>query len=428
MRVRFQLCALAPVVFALVLGLSVPMQVDAKERAKPPPSRKTQVISQKVFEKLDEAQKDADAKNFAKALATLDELKKNWSKLNDYEKAMLWNFYAGVYYGMENLPKTLEAYANILKQDNVPEGLRNTSLYAIAQLYLVSEQYQKALDALAQWFKYVDEPRPDAYMLRAQALYQMGRFAQAEEPILEAMKLAKSRDQRPKESWLSLLLAVYFEQEKYERAAKVLELMVALYPKPSYYRQLAGIYGLLDREVDRTAVTRAAYEAGMLTKEADILNLARIYLSQEAPYAAIKVLRSAFKNESIKEDKDSLKLYAQALAFGQEHEAQIPILEKLAKLTGDGEHYIYLGQALTDLARWTDAAKAYRSALNDKNLDRPGNAWINVGTSLYNADQLEEARDAFRKATKYERSEKQARNWINFINKEIERKEFLSQY
>lgn len=416
----------------LVVGIVISLQgapaLAQKEKPQPPASRRTQVLGQSVFAELEKAQKATDEDDYDKALSILDGLKRDFAKLNDYEKAMLWNFYAGVYYGKEDIPRTIDAYGNVLKQENLPAGLRNASLFAIAQLYLVTEKYQKALDVLAQWFASVDEAQPDAYILKAQALYQLDRFAAAESPIIEALKIAKERGQQARESWLSLLLAVYFEQDKYSNAAKVLELLVAYYPKATYYKQLSGIYGLLDREVDQIAVQRAAYEAGMLDNESDIMNLARMYLSKEAPFPAIQVMRTALASKAVKEDADSLKLYAQALAFGQEHEAQIPVLEKLAKLTKDGEHAVYLGQALTELGRWTEAADAYRTATKDKDLKRPGSAWLNVGTSLYNADDLEEARDAFRKATKFEDSAEQAQQWIRFISSEIERKAVLAEY
>ena len=418
---RLWSCAL----LALCLAFPATTALAQKDEKKPPPTRRTQVLGKAVYDQLEKAQQASDAEDYPKALQILNGIKRDWESLNDYEKAMLWNFYASVYYGMEDLDKTLMAYQNVLKQEQLPEGLRNAAMFATAQLYLVSEQYTKALAILDRWLQIVADPRPDAYILKAQALYQLERYAAAEEPIIQALRLAQQREQSPRESWLSLLMAVYYEQDKIAKAANVLEILVARFPKTAYYRQLAGMYGLLGRETDQLAVTRAAYEAGMLDSEAQIMNLARMYLAKEAPYPAIKVLRQGLKDKTLKEDKDVLQLYAQALSFGQEHEAQIPVLKKLANKTGESRHYIYLGQALSALARYAEAADAYRAALKDEKLERPGDTWINVGTALYNADKLEPARKAFREAMKFDKSRDNAQKWISFIGREIERKKAL---
>ncbi len=196
----------------LILGSLVMAEaaLSADEKKKPvrPPTKQTQVIRAETFKKMEEAQKAYEAKDYAAALRSLDALKAKFDKLNDYEKATLWNFYAAVYYGQDDAAKAREAYINVLKQPNLPEGLRNNSLYALAQLYFIAADYDKAIAVINKWLGVVQDPQPDGHVLIAQAYYQQQKYAQTEKSLLEALRIAKARQQAPKENWLALLRAV----------------------------------------------------------------------------------------------------------------------------------------------------------------------------------------------------------------------------
>jgi len=420
-------CLLAiPLVWAGV-SWAQDAKTDKREDGAPvrPPTKVTQFISAAVFKKFESAQKSFDAKNYQEAIGTLDQLKSGYDKLNDYEKATLWNTYATLYYTMDDLPKALDAYQNVLKQNNLPEGLRNSSLFAVAQLYFITEQYRQTIKVLTQWFKLVQDVQPDAHMLMAQAHYQLQDYAAAEKSVLQALRIAQQRKQVPKENWLALLRAVYYELENFERTAKILELLVAYYPRETYWLQLAGVYGLLEKQKDQLATLRAAYEANMLSREAQLLDLARLYMIQEAPYPAVKVLKRGFAEGKIKEEAGNLQLYAQALSLAQEYEAQIPVLEKLAAVSNQASHFLLLGQAHMELGHYDKSTQAFRSALQARKLERPGEARMLLGTSLYNQNEFSQAREVFRAVLEDKKFAEQAESWVNFMTAEIQRRQVL---
>ncbi|MES0875429.1 tetratricopeptide repeat protein, partial [Sinimarinibacterium thermocellulolyticum] len=242
---------IAPLVAGLLIGSAAHAQ-DSKKPAKPQ-TKQTQFISQAVFKELEKAQQAIDAKDDAAALAALDGVKARGDKLNDYERATLFNLYAAVYYNQGDTPKAIQAYSEVLKTPNLPEGLRDSTLFALAQMYFVIEDYPKAIKVLDQWFKVVSEPSADAHVLLAQAHYQQGDFKAAERALIDALKLAKQKQQAPKENWLALLRAVYYELGDYAKAAKVLEILVAQYPSESYVLQLSGMYGLMGEQKKQLA-------------------------------------------------------------------------------------------------------------------------------------------------------------------------------
>ena len=416
---------LAHGLLAAALLLSLNAHAEDKEKPVKPPTKLTQTLSQKVYKQLEEAQKAFDAKQYQQSLSLMQGMKSGYEKFNDYEKATWWNFLAAVYYALDDTPKAIDAYQNVLKQENLPEAMRGTTLFALAQLNFVTEDYPAAVKILSEWFRQASDPQPDAYMLLAQAYYQMQDYAKAEKAILAGLKQAKERQVQPKENWLALLRAVYYELGNYPRAAKVLELLVAYYPKQTYWLQLSGMYGLMGDQKQQLATLHAAYQGGMLDKPQDLLNLARLYMAQEAPYPAVELLTQGFKAKTLAVDTENLQLYAQALSMAKEYDQQIPVLKKLAETSGQSKHYVYLGQAYNETGDYTQAAEAFEQALKAQDIDDKGSIRMQLGTAQYNAGKLSQARSTFMAAANDQDVADQATTWISFVSAEIQRKQAL---
>ena len=419
------------VLLAAVIAVGAVGAIDysyAKDKAKsgkpvPPPTKQTQVIRAETYKKMEVAQKAFEAKDYSTAVKALDELKAS-PKLNDYERATLYSLYAAVYYAQENVPKAIESYLLVLKQPNLPDGLRDSSLYATAQLYFISEDYTRAIAVVKKWLSVVPEPSPEGYALLAQAYYQKENWAEAEKALVTSLQISKQRGQSPKEPALALLRAIYYERKDYEKAARVLELLVSIRPdKGTYWQQLAGMRGLMDQQREQVRLMHAAYRANLLGSQSDMLNLARLYLVSEVPYPAVRLLAQGMKSKVIPVNAETLQLYAQALAMAREYKQQIPVLKKLAEMTGEARHYSYLGQAYNEIGDWENAADAFRSALKAKGLDKAADAHMQLGTALFNANKFAEARGQFVIAAQSEVLAQQAGNWIKFVDQEIARRD-----
>ena len=409
-------------------GMAVASAADGdKKKPVPPPTKKTQVIRAETYKKMEVAQKAFEAKDYKGAIVALDELKSAAAKLNDYERATLYNLYAAVYYAQDKTPQAIQAYQDVLKQPNLPEGLRDSSLYSMAQLHFIAENYPKAIQVIKKWLSVVAEPSPEGYALLAQAHYQMQNYAEAEKALTTSLKISKKRGQEAKESALALLRAIYYERKDYAKAARVLEVLVTNHPdKSTYWQQLAGMRGLMDQQRQQLLLLHAAYKGRLLTRELELLNLARLYMVQDAPYAAVTLLAAGMKDKMIDPNSDNLQLYAQALAMAKEFERQIPALKKLAEMTGEARHYVYLGQVYNELGDWEKAAVAFESALKGKDLKDAGGVRIQLGTAQFNAGRLSEARRTFIAASESAENGETAANWIKFVSSEIERKKVLS--
>jgi len=415
-------------VWSLGLGLALPQhQAHAEENATPQrQTKKTPALREKVYKVLSEAQAKAEDNHYAEAIAILDKLQKT-DTLNSYEAAMMWKFYAFIYYSQDDYDQAIKAYDQLLRQEALPEVLETEALYHSGQLYFVKENYKKAIELLNRWFGLVTNPKPQAYILIGQAHYQQGNMDQALQFIQKAVAIEEQAGRTPKENWYLLLRAIYFEKNNYKEVAKVLEKLVRHYPKKSYWVQLSGIYGEIKQDKKQLSAMEIAYRQGLLDQEKEWLNLAQLFIYQDVPYKAAKVLDEGMKKGIVKEDQDNLKLLSYAWSASQEAKKALPVLQQAADQSKSGDLNIQLGTTYYQLDQWDQAVSAIRSGIKKGDLKKPGNAYLILGLSLFNMDEFDDALYAFKQAAKSEDSKTTANQWINYVQQEIERRTILAK-
>jgi tetratricopeptide (TPR) repeat protein len=139
--------------------------------------------------------------------------------------------------------------------------------YQVAQTFLEEQRWSEGTTALEQWFASVQSPDAAAYYLLAVAYWQMGDYDRAIAPAERAATLTDS----PREPWVQLLLAVRLQRKDYQDAARLLQRLVVMAPaKKTYWMQLSSVYGQLGDYPSALATLQTAYDAGLLTDEADI--------------------------------------------------------------------------------------------------------------------------------------------------------------
>jgi predicted Zn-dependent protease len=407
-------------------GLVAQNTVEADtQKPEKPQTKLTQTLSQATYKQMEIAQNAFEAKDYKGAEAAMDVLKAKLDKLNDFEKATLWNLYAAIYRSEDDNKRAVDSYIQVLKQNNLPEGLRDNALFSLAQTFFLMEDYKKSIQVMDKWFATATDPQPDAYILEAQAYYQLQQYEQAKAPILKGLSIAKQRQQPFKENWLGLLRAVFFELKDYGNATKVMEALVANYPKDSYLLQLSGLYGLQGDQKRQAEVMHAAYVGGFVHNASDLLNVARLYMAQDAPQRAVELLEDKLRDKTLEINIENLQLLAQAMSLARDTDEAIPVLNKLASMSGESKHYNYLGQAYSQQGNWAKAAEAYENALNAKDIANADSLHMALGTALYNDGKLQAARSAFGAIAPTSPNGAAAANWIKFIGTEIDRNNAL---
>ena len=224
-------------------------------------TKKSQAVSKSVYEKITRAQEIMEAGDNEGALKILTALRSS-SKLSEYEQQNVLNYIGFVYYNMEDFPRAMKAYEDMLKIPSIEEQMRKTTTYTLAQLNTMEENYKKSISLIEQYFRLETNPPPAAHILYAQNLYQLERYKEMIPPIETAMvndvrrqkaarqialekaqaafKKARGEEEIPaaraelekaterantepliKEDWYVLLNFAYFQQENFSKVRDI---------------------------------------------------------------------------------------------------------------------------------------------------------------------------------------------------------------
>ncbi|MEH6553340.1 tetratricopeptide repeat protein, partial [Pseudoalteromonas tetraodonis] len=131
-------------------------------------------LREKVYSQLARAQKLADDGDSKAGLAALDSIQARSSSMNSYEIAMMHNFYGFIYYNENDLVKAIASFEKVIAEDGIPETLRLSTTFSLAQLAMANSDYKKVIAFLDKWDAINTKPKTDAYyLLRAQTYYQL---------------------------------------------------------------------------------------------------------------------------------------------------------------------------------------------------------------------------------------------------------------
>jgi tetratricopeptide (TPR) repeat protein len=205
-----------------------------------------------TVETLNQVSEHLQEDRFTEAETVLDSV--DMRQLNPYERAIVYQLYGYLANGREDYAKAAEYFEKALAEDALPPATATTIRFNIAQLYIALERWEDAIKALEQWFAESEaqkkKPDSNAYYTLAVAYYQLATEKEDEtlkDKALDPAKKAVEIATEPQERWLQMLLALYLEKNDYQNALPVLEQLVSLYPKETYWTQLVHILAKLGR-------------------------------------------------------------------------------------------------------------------------------------------------------------------------------------
>ena len=147
-------------------------------------------------------------------------------------------------------------------------------------------------------------------------------------------------------------------------ARAVKPVMIRLFPdRDDYWRQLSGIRMTLNQPAQALAVMELMMRSGRLTREPELIQLARLYLYQEIPYKAARLLEDAMKAGQIRKSADNRTLLATAWALARERDQAIRSYHLAAQASNRADVDFTLAQLYLEDERWTEATRALETAL-----------------------------------------------------------------
>ncbi|TKB44476.1 tetratricopeptide repeat protein [Thalassotalea mangrovi] len=392
-------------------------------QAEESPSRKTKrvpAMRERVYGQLARAQKMADAGNAQQGIEVLDAVKDRLSSLNSYEKAMLFNFYGFLYYGIDDIDNAIANFEMVVSdKDGITDALYMSTLYSLAQLHMQKQDYIRAEQALKKWQAEKDgELTANEHVLFAQVFYQQKNYHKALNSIDNAIAISEQNGDELRENWLILKRAAHYELKQPKQVTQVMEQMVRLFNKPQYWLQLSGMYGEIGEEDKQLAVMEASWQAGYITKEEDIMTLAQLYVYHQLPFKAATLLQGAMDDGSLTVNLQRLQLLAQSYMLAKEDDKAIPVLVRASKISDTGEFDAQLAQAYLNLEQWQQAIDAAEQALNRGGIDNVGDMHLAMGIGHFNLKRFEQSLLAFAQAEEIADVAKTAQQWSQYVERE----------
>jgi tetratricopeptide (TPR) repeat protein len=385
----------------------------AESRRPKPKTKKVQAVGEWAFKRLQHAQELLGEEKYGDATKELDRMKDR-RRLNDHERALMWQTYGYIHSAQERYEEAAESFAKSLEKNALAESAALSTQYNLGQLYLAIERFDKALKTLLDWYGKTETPSADAEYTLAVAHVQSGRHAEA----IPYVKRAIAGSSKPREGWYQLLLSLHFELKQYREVANLLEVMVLQFPKKAYWKQLSGIYGELKQEKKSLAALQLAYSQGLLDERRDLVNLANLYLYHEVPYRAAHVLEKGIEDGIVEPDVDTWELLSNSWLHAKEYDRALAPLTKAAQMSEDGDLFVKLAQVHLQREDWVKVREALELAVDKGDLSNPGNAYVLLGIANYNTKQLNAATQAFREARKHDKQRKTANQWLEHIRQE----------
>lgn len=403
-----------PSVVSMLPGVTLATAYAEEQKTKRVPA-----LREKVYSQLARAQKLADDGDAKAGLEALDSIKERSSSMNSYEIAMMHNFYGFIYYNENDLDKAIASFEKVVNEDAIPETLRVSTTFSLAQLAMANSDYEKVIKYLAQWDVINDKPKTDAYyVLKSQAYYQLKDYQKGIENINLAIAEADSKGEMPKENWLILQRAMYYSLNQSDKVVEVLERLVKLYNKPEYWVQLGGMYGETGAEKKQLAILEAAYQQGFMKSKSDLRQLSQVYLYNGLAFKAANVMSKAMQDGVAEKSAKNYAFVAEAMVQAKEGEKSLAYFAKAADLVTHGQYEQRIAEVSINLEKYEEAADAARKALDKGGLEFESNVYVALGMAQYNLQNFDASILAFEQAEKHKKSQRLAEQWIKYVKRE----------
>ena len=189
---------------------------NAKKEVKYKKARALQTKTAKKMAKVYEALEVVDDKgepapDMETVLEILNELRNDQANLKSYDRSVMWNSWGYVYFTEGKYTQAMQAYENVINEEEVTLPIRNAAIFTLAQLNMVQENYKKGIELLLEWMDQVEEVTAQSWSLLGQAYFQVGNYNKSMSSLKTAISMSEEEGYKPKENWYVMLAACISE-------------------------------------------------------------------------------------------------------------------------------------------------------------------------------------------------------------------------
>lgn len=338
-----------------------------------------------------------------------------------YDLAVARQTLAYVHIQSDDYPAAIAALRAALDAGVLPTEPSRRLTYDLAQLLLAEGRLEAGIARLQAWLEQAEAadlqpPIPPADLARALVLLGNAELQrEAPQRAIAPLERALTLVDEPQEGWFNLLLGAYHEAGRDQQAAALLQRMLRRFPdEPRYWNQLARVQLGLKQPRQAIVTLELAGLQSHLDADDELL-LAQLYLQEEMPAKAARLLQQGLDSGRLPASDRNLELLAHAWLHAREHAQAIPALARAAERSGKGELYLQLAGEYLANEDWSAARRALEQALAQGGLNQPGHAWLMLGHACVELGETAAARRAFREAAGHGGTRRSAQQWLQHL-------------
>jgi cytochrome c-type biogenesis protein CcmH/NrfG len=349
-------------------------------------------VSRSVAKQLKAAQEAIGQKHFDEALAKVNEAKAVSGEKTAYDNYVFNVILIQAYQGKNDIPDLVTTLGSAAQSQYANADQQRTWYKFIAQYYYQQKDYPRSLDA-AEQAQHRGATDSDTMGLIAKAQYQSGKYKEAEQSQAEIV----AKQERPDEDSLKLMWQFAIKAQDDAAAARALEKLVALYPKPDYWANaLAPLVRMDIKDAHlQLDVYRLMNDVGVLRLPTDYAEMAEIALDQGFPGETVSILQEAFQKNIFIEQRDKDR-YQHLLEGAKQRAASDQ--QSLGKSDPpDGNGLVQLGAAYMSYGQFDKAASTINRGIQKGGLKSADEANLLLGIAELRSKNNTEAQRAFDK-------------------------------
>lgn len=330
-------------------------------------------------------------------------------KVKGYQRAFAHRVMADLALEADDIQVAIDHFQAAIDENALPNEAHYSTMLGLAQTQMNEGQTEQGLQVLDRMLAETRTTNPDYLILRANALYQLERYAEG----IEAAKAVIDATPEPKDNWIRLLVALYASNEQPLQAAEQLKSLIAKDPTDKSLRMnLAGMYQEANDFAAAAAVLEEMQAQGMLTEERDYRALYALYANMEGHEAdVIRVIREGLDKGILPKESKTYIALAQSYYFSEQIPEAIEAYKQAAALASDGQPGVNLARIYANEGMYKEAKASAQEALS-KGLDKPGYAWVVLGQAEHGLNNRPAMIAAMKKAAQYPETRENAQDWL----------------
>ncbi|WP_245585228.1 tetratricopeptide repeat protein [Solimonas flava] len=368
-----------------------------------------------VSKPLQEAQTALQAKDYATALAKIDEAGKI-AKLTPYERYIISRLQAVSATGAGDLETALAAYESALASSQMTDAEKLQAYDAAAKIAYAEKKYEKASEYIGE-YRRLGGTSAQTLALLPQALYLSNDFAGAQKELVALIAELEKAGQTPTEVQLQLLLSCANKLGDSAGYLPALQKLAQYYPKETYWKDLilrtAGKPGFSEQLM--LDVYRLMKATGALDKADDFMEAAQYALKAGFPGEADQYVKLGYERGLLGqgEDADRHRQLRDTVARKiKEDQKQLAEGEKAAAALATGDALVATGLNYVGYQQYDKGISLMRRGIDKGGLKRADDARLHLGYALMLAGKPAEAGELFKSVSGDDGSADLARLWM----------------